>query len=284
LIELLTTLLAGYLLICLLASLFQRNLTYFPMWWDEQTARRANPGYEEVRFATADGEMLHGWLRRDSAAPWTVILFHGNGGNLAVQDATMIPHVRLRLQVLLFDYRGYGLSTGRPTEKGLIRDGEAAARFVEESLGVPRERIVYHGKSLGSGVAVLTARDRPPARLILESAYDSLVAVARHHYFYLPVGWLLRDRFDAGSAISGIGRPVLFLHPGADEIIPVRFGRALFDKTPEPKRFVVIPGAHHNDPPDTFGPGYLDAIRDFLDLPRDPATSAAEPGGSGASR
>jgi len=256
--------LLAYGLLCLLVFRLQRSFIYFPSRWDEQAASRANPGYEEVRFPTADGETLHGWLLRREDAPWTVVIFHGNAGNLEGHEAVMVPLRTLDLQVLLFDYRGYGLSTGRPTQEGLLRDGEAVVSYVERDLGVPSDRMVYFGNSLGTGVAVLLAARRPPGRLILESAYDSLAAVARPHYPFLPVGLLLRDRFDAGAVIGGIRSPILFLHPAEDEIIPVARGRALFGKASGPKRFVTIPGARHNDPSDSFPPLYLDAIREFL--------------------
>ena len=254
----------AYGLLCLLVFLFQRSFIYFPLRWDEQTASRANPGYEEVRIYTSDGETLHGWLLRRDGAPWTVVIFHGNAGNLEGHEAVMVPFRALDLQVLLFDYRGYGLSTGKPTQGGLLRDGEAVVSYVERNLGVPLGRIVYFGNSLGTGVAVLLAVTRPPGRLILESAYDSLASVARRHYPFLPVGLLLRDRFDAGSVIGDLRSPILFFHPAEDEIIPVACGRALFEKAREPKRFVTIPGARHNDPPASFPPLYLDAIREFL--------------------
>ena len=258
--------LAAYLLICLLAFLFQRNLIYFPVRWSEAEARRWNPGYEEARILAFDGETLHGWLHRREGAPWTVIIFHGNAGNLSFHEATLAPFRTLGLQVILFDYRGYGLSTGRPTEEGLLRDGEAVVDYVEKTLGAPPERIVYFGQSLGAAVATLLAARRPPGRLILESAWDSLAAVARHHYPYLPAGLLLRDRFDSAAVIGRISRPVLFLHPGEDEIVPVRLGRALFEKAREPKRFVLLPGARHNDSFELRMAEQVEAIREFLDL------------------
>ena len=181
----------------------------------------------------------------------------------------MDPFVKAGLQVLLFDYRGYGLSTGTPTEKGLIEDGEAAAQFVMTELQVPPERTVYFGKSLGTGVAVLVAAARPPdrqpARLVLESSFDSMAAVGAHHYPFLPVRWFLRDRYDAASAIGRVRCPILFVHGGADEIVPIERGRALFERAnPARDLFVVIPGARHNDPPSSYPPPYIEELRAFL--------------------
>lgn len=270
------TALAGYLGICVLAFVFQRSLLYFPIRWTEGEARRANPGYEEVWIATSDGERLHAWLHRRADSPWTVVVFHGNAGNLRYHEPALALFRQAELQAVLFDYRGYGLSTGSPTQEGLLKDGEAVAEFVEKTLGVPRERLVYFGQSLGSGVAVLLAEKRSPARLILESAYPSLAAVAAHHYPFLPAGLLMRDRFESGKAIQQVSCPVLFLHPELDEIIPISLGRALFDRTRAPKTFFSIPGARHNDAFDVAPEEHLSAIRDFLPgaiAPGEPSSS-----------
>ncbi|MCI0411152.1 MAG: alpha/beta hydrolase [Acidobacteria bacterium] len=258
--------LAAYVGVCLLAFLFQRNLLYFPIRWNEQEADRANPGFEEVRIATSDGERLHAWLQRLDNSPWTVVIFHGNAGNLYYHQATMYPFRKLGLQAILFDYRSYGLSSGHPTQKGLLLDGEAVVNYVEKTLGVPGEQIVYFGQSLGSGVAVLLAEKRPPARLILESGFTSLARVASTHYPFLPAGLLLRDRFEAARAIRSISCPVLFLHPSLDEIIPMPLGRALFKAANEPKRFVELPGAHHNDSFEVALAEQVEAIGDFLQV------------------
>ncbi len=257
--------LAAYLLLCLGVYARQRSLLYFPWRWSEEEARRANPGYEEVRFRAEDGESLHGWLLRNPGAPWTVIVFHGNGGNLSVQADLMDPFERLGLQVLLFDYRGYGLSTGNPTEAGLVADGLAAAKFAADELRVPPERIVYYGKSIGAGVAALAGARRPPGRLILESSFDSMAALGAYHYPFLPVRWFLRDRFDAASVIGAIRCPILFIHGDADEIVPIARGRALFEAADlSGRRFLVLPGARHNDPPSTYPPAYLETVKEFL--------------------
>jgi uncharacterized protein len=262
--------LAVYLLICLIAFLLQRNLLYFPVRWSEEEARRANPGFEEAWIATSDGERVHAWLQRTETSPWTVVIFHGNAGNLSTHQATLVPFRKLGLQAILFDYRGYGLSSGHPTQQGLLRDGEAVADYVESKLGVPQDRIIYFGQSLGCGVAVLLAAKRPPARLILESGYRSLAEVAAAHYPFLPVKLLMRDRFEAGEAIRKITCPLLLLHPAEDEVIPIRFGRTLFDQAHEPKRFVPLPGAHHNDSFDVALEEQVQAIAEFLDLPTRP--------------
>lgn len=254
----------AYLLLCLLAFIFQRQLIYFPFRWTEAQASRANPGYETLWLAGRDGVRLHAWMVRRPESAWTLVIMHGNAGNLMFHEPLLALCRSLGLQAILFDYRGYGLSTGRPTQEGLLRDAEAVVDFVEGTLGVSRDRIVYFGVSLGSGVAALLAERRPPGRLILESAFPTLSRVAFHHYPFLPVRFLLLDRYDSRSAFRSIACPVLFLHPTQDEIIPIEMGRELFAQAKEPKIFVPIPGAHHNDAFEVAPGEHLRAIQDFL--------------------
>jgi len=254
----------AYLLFCLLAFIFQRQLIYFPFRWTEEQASRANPGYEVLWLSGRDGVRLHAWMVRRQESAWTVVITHGNGGNLMFHEPLLALCRSLGLQAILFDYRGYGLSTGRPTQEGLLRDAEAVVEYVERSLGVPRERIVYFGQSLGSGVAALLAERHPPGKLILESAFPSLSRVASHHYPFLPVRFLLLDRYDAQRAFRSISCPVLFLHPAQDEIIPIEMGRELFARAREPKVFVPIPRAHHNDAFEVAPGEHRRAIGEFL--------------------
>ena len=253
-----------YLALCLLVFFVQRRLIYFPIRWSAAEESRANPGYGEIRVRTADGEEIHAWLSRVEDSRWTVIIFHGNAGNLLYHEAPLELFRALGFQAILFDYRGYGLSSGSPSEEGLLRDGEAVRQYVTATLGVPQERLVYFGYSLGSGVAVLLAARKPPGRLILESAYPTLAAVARVHYPFLPAGLLMRDRFAAADRIASVRCSILFLHPELDEIIPIDLGRALFARANDPKRFVPLPGAHHNDAFHRSLDQHVAAITEFL--------------------
>jgi fermentation-respiration switch protein FrsA (DUF1100 family) len=270
-------LLAGYGCLCLLAFLYQRRLLYFPIRWSEEEARRSNPGFEQLFIPTPDGQRLHAWLLRQEKAPWTVVIFHGNAGNLSFHQDTLVPFQALGLQAILFDYRGYGLSSGHPTEEGLLIDGEAVVEYARTSLKVAPDRIVYFGQSLGSGVAALLAGRHPPARLILQSGYPSLADVAAFHYPFLPVKLLMLDRFEDMEAIRHIACPLLMLHPSLDEIIPVDFGRALFEQAIAPKHFILLPGAHHNDVLQMAPQAQIQAIGEFLDL-RSPSSIGASPG------
>ncbi len=257
----------GYLALCLAAFLLQRKLLYFPVRWSASEARRANPGYDEIQVRTTDGEEIHAWLNRVKDSPWTVLICHGNAGNLMYHEAPLEIFRAIGLQAILFDYRGYGLSSGSPSEAGLLRDGEAIRDYAVNTLGVSPERLVYFGQSLGSGVAVLLAAAKPPGRLIVESGYPTLPAVARVHYPFLPAGLLMRDRFAAAEKIASVKCPVLFLHPGLDEVIPIELGRKLYDAANDPKRFVEIPGTHHNDAFHLAMEQHVAAITEFLSSP-----------------
>jgi fermentation-respiration switch protein FrsA (DUF1100 family) len=169
------------------------------------------------------------------------------------------------LMTLLVDYRGYGGNPGSPSEAGLAADARAAFAFLSRQPGVDAGRIVIFGESLGTGVAVALAAEINPAALILRSPFPSLTAVARLHYPFLPVSTLLRDRFESKRRIAEVCCPVLVLAGDADTIIPPGQSRRLFDRALEPKRFVVIPGAGHNDPALLDGPQVLSAIWDFLE-------------------
>jgi fermentation-respiration switch protein FrsA (DUF1100 family) len=204
--------------------------------------------------------------------PRAIVLFaHGNAGNIAWRDDYLQALNCLGIAVLAFDYRGYGRSAGSPTEHGIIADGRAARTWLAKRAGLPESDIVLLGESLGGGVVVQLAREAPARGLILDNTFSSLPEVAAFHYPWLPVKQMLRTRLDSAAIIGKYHGPLLQVHGDADTIIPIRFGRRLFDAANEPKQFVVIPGGDHNDP---RTPQFFEAIDRFLDtLP--PATAAS---------
>ena len=228
----------------LLTSL-QRKLIYFP---DPTSvplpAEDVRAGFQAVVIATVDGPKLQAWYRPAPVGTWTVLFLHGNAGNRSTRLDLLRRLVEMDLGVLALDYRGYGGSEGSPTEEGLYADAEAAAHWLSQR-GVAD--IVYFGESLGTGVAVELARRLPPGRLVLQAPFDSLVAVGRRAYPFLPVSWLLRDRFASYEKIAQVHVPLLVLHGTEDRIVPIEHGRRLYARAPEPKRFVAIEGFGHND-------------------------------------
>ncbi len=225
---------------------FQDRLIYFPD--PEVTATPAALGlaYDSVIFTAADGVTLHGWyLPADPKQP-TVLFCHGNAGNIG-NRLVFIDHWRRRgLGVLLFDYRGYGQSQGRPSEAGLYRDAAAAWRFLTRDKRVAPGDIVVYGRSLGGAVAAHLAGHVPktPKALVLDSSFTSLAAVATRLYPWLPVERLLRHRYPTAEHLQKVEAPVLILHSRDDELIPMAMGEALYSLAPQPKALVALRGSH----------------------------------------
>ena len=226
----------------------QRRLLYFPFGEVPAPAEVGLASAERVTFSTADGLTLHGWFvpaRTPRAA--TVIVFNGNAGHRGLRAPLATALNAQGIAVLLFDYRGYGGNPGTPTEAGLFQDARAAQAYVASRPDVDATRVVYFGESLGSGVATALAAEKPPAALILRSPFASMAEVGQFHYPLLPVRWLLRDRFASIEHISRIGCPLLVIAGDRDRVVPFDHSRRLFDAASEPKTFVTVPGADHND-------------------------------------
>ena len=222
------------------------------------------PEMSPVRLTTDDGLTLLAWYRPATAEDLpTLVYFHGNAGHIGHRGAKVRPYLAAGFGVLLVSWRGYGGNPGSPSEAGLYHDGRAALDFLARA-GVPPSRIALYGESLGAGVAVQMASERPErpvGAVLLESAYTSMAAVAAHHYWYLPARYLVRDRFDSLAKIGRIGAPLFIVHGERDRIIPVAMARALFAAAAEPKEARFFPAAGHND---LYDHGAAEAVIDFL--------------------
>jgi fermentation-respiration switch protein FrsA (DUF1100 family) len=177
----------------------------------------------------------------------TVLVFNGNGGNRAHRISLAVALCRYGMNVLLMDYRGYGDNPGSPSEQGLRLDSRAARAFVVDRPDVDRSRIVYFGESLGTAVAVDLAVEHPPAALILRSPFTSMIDLGRHHYPFLPVRLLLRDRFVTVDKIRAVRVPLLVIAGTRDTIVPLAYSQRVYEAASEPKTLLVVPGADHND-------------------------------------
>jgi uncharacterized protein len=259
----------GYLGLLLLLRLNERRLIYFP--GPERTLlppqAQLNLPVQRVEIPSEDGLTLVSWLIRagsDSTGLWLLIC-HGNAGNLSEFDRPVL-YASLRalgLSLLAFDYRGYGENAGVPTEQGLYRDAQAAYRYLREQLGVPAERIVLFGHSLGSAVAVDLATRVPVAGLIVEGAPTSVRERGAELYPYIPVRWIAGTRFDSIDKIGKVIIPKLFLHAAEDEVIPIAHGRRLYQAAPPPKTFVELRGTH-SDAFEVDSATYFGSIRNFV--------------------
>jgi len=220
----------------------------------------------DVFLTSEDGVRLHAFQLpgRGERRELSLLFLHGNAGNASHRLPNADQLAALGVDVFLLDYRGYGRSEGRPSERGLYADARAALRHLTESQGVPQERIVLFGRSLGAAVAVELAREYAVAGMILESAFSSAADVAKAVLGF-PLGPLLRQRFDSLEKIGDVRCPVLFFHGDRDEIIAIELGQKLFERAVEPKWFDTISGAGHNDLVLVGGTAYFQRIREFLE-------------------
>jgi fermentation-respiration switch protein FrsA (DUF1100 family) len=248
-----------------LLLVFEKHLIYFPMRAHEVTPAGLGLAYEELELRAEDGVRLHGWFLPVKGSRLTVLVCHGNAGNVSHRlDRALLMQSHLKVDTLLFDYRGYGSSEGSPDEQGTYRDARAAYRWLV-ARGQGPERLVLFGESLGSAVALQLALEVEARALVLESPFASVPEMARAVYPFLPIWPLVRTRYDNIAKVARLRMPLLVMHGERDEIVPFAQGRRVFDKAPEPKRFFAIPGASHNDTYVVGGEAYWRALREFLE-------------------
>lgn len=257
--------LAGLVIAGALLLLFEKQLIYFPTRAHDATPAGLGLAHEEVELRAADGVRLHGWFLPAKGSRLTLLLFHGNAGNVSHRlDRALMLQLRLKVDTFLVDYRGYGRSEGSPDEAGTYADARAAHRWLV-ARGIGPERLVLFGESLGSAVATQLATEVASRALVLESPFTSVPEMARAVYPFLPLWPFVRTRYDTLSKVSRLRVPLLVLHGERDEVVPFAQGRRVFEAAPEPKRFHAIPGAGHNDTYVVGGDAYWRALGDFLD-------------------
>ncbi|MEE9255856.1 MAG: alpha/beta hydrolase [bacterium] len=256
------------ILLMVLFRFLENALLYHPYRTIDITPASYGAPFEDIFFTAADGTKLHGWYIPSAEPKGPVLLWaHGNAGNLS-HRAENIAAIRSQTGagVFLFDYRGYGRSEGKPGEEGLYADGRAAYAWLREL--VPPGRIFLFGRSLGAAVVVKLASEGFEARgLILESPFENLIAMGKNIFPFLPVSWIVRQKFDTAALVPTVKMPVFVLHGEADEIVPFSQGQKVFDLAPEPKRFYRFPGAGHNDTYLAGGAEYWIAWRAFIASP-----------------
>ena len=262
---------------------FESRFIYFPAKYPEGDWRAREPRavegrtvarVEDVWLVAEDGVRLHAWHGApvvgragalDAVATDRAVLFlHGNAGNVSHRYEIVEDFAALPAHVLALDYRGYGRSEGSPSEDGLYRDARAAWDYLTKTRGVPASRVVIYGESLGGAVAVdLAARVRPCA-LVVQSSFTSIADMAAEVMPFVP-RFLVRTKMNSLEKIARVRAPVLVVHSPADDVVPYKLGRKLYDAAPEPKRFYEIKGASHNLTHEIGGAAYLDALREFVD-------------------
>jgi uncharacterized protein len=250
---------AGYLGLLALVYLGQRKLQYFPDPVRRAPAAVGLPRAEELVLDTADGERVIAWHVSPRPGKPVVIYFQGNSGGLDLRAERFRALVADGIGLIALNYRGYGGSSGTPTEAGLIADARSAYDFAAARYSA--DRIVPWGESLGTGIAVALAAERPVGRVLLESPFTSITDVAARLYWYLPVRFLVKDTFRSDRRVGNVTAPVMILHGVRDRVVPIALGERLYRLIRAPKQFVRLPEAEHND---HDAHGGLDAVLHFV--------------------
>lgn len=225
--------------------LFQSRLLYQPGHSIMMAPDDIGLPYEEVRLHTPDGQTLSAWYVPSEAGSRTILFCHGNAGNISHRLATLQMFHELGLNCLIVDYRGYGQSSGKPTEEGTLIDIKTSWNWLIENKNISRDQIILFGRSLGGSIAAIVANDVEPVGLVLESTFTSYGDVAAHYYPYLPVRWFTRFEYNTLEAVKAIPCPLLVIHSPDDEIIPYKFGQRIFEAASEPKQFAELKGTHN---------------------------------------
>ena len=259
-----------YLIFAAFLYFNQSRLVFMPTREIEMTPDELGLAFEDVYLDVAPGERIHAWYvpgPGDGPDERPTVLFcHGNGGNISHRLPTIDLLHRLGVNLLIFDYRGYGQSDGQPSEANVYDDAEAAWRHLVEDRKVKPERLYLFGRSLGGCVAVELAGRVECAGVILESTITSARDLGQGMYPFMPVRLLVRYKFDSISKIGQLTCPVLVAHSPDDEMVPYQMGLALFEKASEPKQFLPLTGGH-NERLYFENEGYLNGLRQFMGLP-----------------
>jgi hypothetical protein len=259
----LISLVGAYVAFGVVLFIFQHRLVYLPETRMVGTPHDIQLSYEAIYFKTRDDVELFGWYVPASNSRGTILFCHGNAGNISDRlDYLGIFH-RLGLSTFIFDYRGFGLSAGHPTEAGTYLDSEAAWDFLVNRKGIPAERMILYGESLGGAVAARLAASQPPGALILASAFTSLPDLASRLYPLFPVRTLSRFSYDTLASVRRVGCPIMVIHSPEDEIVPFSQGRELYSTANSPKDLLGIKG-DHNSGFITSGEIYTQGIDRFI--------------------
>ncbi|MFH1552884.1 MAG: alpha/beta hydrolase [Candidatus Omnitrophota bacterium] len=234
----------------------EKRSIYFPMREITATPELVGLPFEEVSFQTSDNKRLNGWFIANSQGKLTLVFCHGNAGNISHRlEKVLILH-NLGMNVFVFDYRGYGKSTGVPTEAGLYRDVKAAYDYLRIERKIAEGDIVLYGESIGGAVAVNLAQELNVRALITEETFSSIKDMAKIAYPFIP-HYVFSSRFDVTSKIRNVACPKLIIHSVDDEIVPFNLGEKLFSEAAQPKTFLRIRGTHNT--------AFLDSKKQFIE-------------------
>jgi fermentation-respiration switch protein FrsA (DUF1100 family) len=265
LVSILTIAFSIYVLLALMLYLFQGRMVFLSNLPDRTLI--ASPGdidldYENVSLTTSDNERLHGWYVPAANPRGVLLFFHGNAGNISHRLESIEIFHELGLDTLIIDYRGYGLSTGKASEQGTYLDAQAAWDYLVDSRGIPADRIIVFGRSLGGAIGAWLGARNTPAAVVIESSFSSGVDMAHRLYPFLPARLITRLRYPVVDYAGRLKCPVLVIHSRQDEIIPFAMGQAIYAAVKQHKKFLELRGDHNNGFLISQG-DYVAGLRDF---------------------
>ena len=246
LISIIRILLAVYVGLILILYFKQPSFTFQPTRELTYNPGDINLEYEKVQLKTSDNVILSAWYIPAKDAKFTLLFCHGNGGNMSDRIASINIFNGLGVNCLIFDYRGYGASGGKPTEKGLYIDAQTAYDWLINEKKIPPENIIIYGQSLGGSAAAYLASNVKAKGLIIESCFTSFADIAKKYYPYMPIKLLAKYSFKTSEYLKKVECPVLIIHSKNDEIVPFEFGLRLYKEAKEPKKFIEISGGHND--------------------------------------
>jgi uncharacterized protein len=253
-----------FVMVGLAVRRFEPRFAFYPFRGETATPVEAGVPFTRFTIPTADGERLHAWHlpRQDAVAQ--VLYFHGNGGNLSVWSDVLIGFVRHGYEVVAIDYRGFGLSTGTPSEQGLYRDADAAIAYVDTHVRRQGLPLIYWGRSIGTAVAAYAANRREPDGIVLEAGFPNARAIFSDNPLMFALTLFATYRFPTAEFMMTVRAPALVIHGDEDSIIRYALGQRLYESLPGPKRFLTIRGGNHNDPRPPDATAYWTAVQEFV--------------------
>jgi pimeloyl-ACP methyl ester carboxylesterase len=254
----------GLVLLTWLVRRVEPRLAFYPFAGESRTPADFGLAFTPLTITTADGERLRAWHLPRADALAQILYFHGNGGNLSVWSDILAGIAQRGYDVIAVDYRGYGLSTGSPTEPGLYRDVDATLGILDGPIRRPDLPLVYWGRSIGTALAAYAASRRAPGGVVLEAGFPNARAILRDSPIMLALSLFATYRFPTAEWMAGVTVPALVIHGDADSIIRYELGRQLYESLKGPKQFLTIAGGDHNDAVPVDATKYWDAVRDFV--------------------
>ena len=257
----LSSIVVAYFVVVVFVYFYQRNLLYHPSENNYQNDE-VKFDYEEVYIEVENEIRLKSWLiNKDFKNLKTLLIFHGNAGDLSNRIYKLNELNKLQINILLISWRGFSGNKGSPTEKNLYKDAEAAINWLNKK-DVSNNQIILYGESLGTGIAVEMAKKNDFNSIILESPFTSIENSAKIYYPYLPVKYLLKDRYDTISKIKMVDSPIMIMHGEKDDVVPFSMGKELFEKANSPKQSYFTPDDDHMM---EFNSSLLKNIKDFIE-------------------